>query len=73
MATIKDIKPSISQMSDADAYDLIREIRINRRIVKRKPAKKKLIEVRASKMADKMSPEEAQILLNRIQGEHSSN
>ena len=64
MATIHDLNKSISTMSGIEAYDLLNDIRKNRRIRKVSVKRKKTLNV--SKMLSGISPEMAKIMLERL-------
>ena len=75
MATIFDIRPSISDMSYEEQYNLIRDLRALRRMLKpRKPPKERKasksrkapVQLSLDEMLAKMTPEQAKELMMKL-------
>ena len=76
MATIADLRTSISEMDDQEAFDLIKSIRFIRRQPQPKKARRSPAAKRSPKkkltpleLAGKLTPEQAQELLKQLTGE----
>ena len=70
MATIDDLRKSITEMSDDELFNLHREVRQSRRTSKRvtKPAKKTKKEINVVEMVKGMSEEDRRKLISELEG-----
>ena len=70
MATINDLRKSITEMSDDELFKLHREVRQSRRTSKRvtKPTKKTKKEINVVDMAKGMSEEDRRELIKELEG-----
>ena len=72
MAQIADLKPSITQMDDSEAFAIVREVRFLRRQVPQKATKKntgkkpKAVSTKAALSA--MTPEQRAELIKELEG-----
>jgi hypothetical protein len=75
MATLSDLRTSISQMPDEEAFELIKQVRFLRRQIPPKKQRKSSTKRKPSKPIDplgavkKMSEEERIKLINQLEGE----
>ena len=72
MATIADLKPSITQMDDTEAFNLIKEVRFLRRQPppkkQRAKSKKVKVEITPQKIAASLTAEQKEKLLKELEG-----
>jgi hypothetical protein len=68
MATIEDLNKSITEMSDPELLDLLRQIRLNRRAVKPK-AEPKPKQTGSKQIIKQMTRDSAAELLAMLEGE----
>jgi hypothetical protein len=63
VATIDDLNKSICDMTNDEAYTLLKELRQNRRTSKKKPTERRKAKSIVEKMLSKITPEMAKQLL----------
>ena len=67
METIDDLNKSICDMSDEEAFSLLKELRQSRRTSKKKPTERRKAESQVEKMLSKITPEMAKRLLEVLE------